>query len=65
MTGKRIITGTQARAKVTLTNRAGEVIRPGDLVTISEHKVRAGTVTVYRPKAGISGVTLDELELIP
>jgi hypothetical protein len=62
---QRIKTGTRARVKRAIRNRAGEEVRPGDIVTLAQHKVRANTVTIYRPKIGISNVELEDLEILP
>lgn len=58
------LNGKKARVLRWHRNVAGEEVGPGDIVWISMHKKRAGTVTISRPKVGISGIPLDDLQLL-
>lgn len=46
-------------------NVVGEEVHPGDIVWISSHKKREGTVTITRPKVGISAIPISDLEVLP
>lgn len=59
------LNGRRAVVKRGHRNVCGEEVRPGDVVTISCHKKRAGTVTISRPKVGISGIPVGDLEVLP
>ena len=59
------LNGKKARVLRRHRNVCGEEVRPGDVVYISMHKKRAATVTISRPKVGISGIPINDLEVIP